>query len=232
MSNSILNHARRDGPFLPLQRKLSHSRRTISSFLDLPAELRVQVYAYVVVPSDAPFSAYHGLYFSCKQVKNELDTEGPRLLHSYISDLNRLDSAIQLSTTSAFSSPLHLHFAVNTADTKRILFSDLLELVLAHHVYSITISHGEFPKISHGNDLPPSLEWLVTLCNVLRVIPSFAMTRLNICVVIPGNGRCIAAKWWLQRHSLNPEEWNIDWRIRDIGAVDWMAEAGWTRRND
>jgi hypothetical protein len=87
----------------------------VVSFLDLPAELRFHIYALVAIPTAAPFSTYCGLYLSCKQVKNELDSEGHRVLQAHMVELSALKLGIQVSTTTAFRSPQHLHVFLDPA---------------------------------------------------------------------------------------------------------------------
>lgn len=41
--------------------------------LDLPAELRLQVYSCLATPLSSSPSGYSGLYLSCKQIRNEME---------------------------------------------------------------------------------------------------------------------------------------------------------------
>ncbi|KAI1683713.1 hypothetical protein KJE20_06218 [Pyrenophora tritici-repentis] len=56
----------------------------MASFLDLPAETRLQIYSYMAIPDTTPFSAYHGLYLSCRQVRAEMDDECGKILGEYL----------------------------------------------------------------------------------------------------------------------------------------------------
>ena len=51
------------------------SVKSSTSFLDLPAELRFKVYHFINEMNDVPMSAFKGLYLSCHQTKEEMDTE-------------------------------------------------------------------------------------------------------------------------------------------------------------
>lgn len=80
------------------------------SFLTLPTELRLQIYGLIVVPVDAPFSAYVGLYLSCHQVKAEIDTEAPKVLDLCLSDIKK--SALGMNITASANNlfpATHLH---------------------------------------------------------------------------------------------------------------------------
>jgi hypothetical protein len=44
-----------------------------SGFLDLPAELRLEIYEWVNADNTVPTSEFKGLYLSCRQIKKEMD---------------------------------------------------------------------------------------------------------------------------------------------------------------
>ena len=54
------------------------------SFLHLPTELRFHIYSYISIPDAAPFSAYRGLFLSCKQIALELIQEAPKTILTHI----------------------------------------------------------------------------------------------------------------------------------------------------
>ncbi|KAH4906326.1 hypothetical protein HBH70_108280 [Parastagonospora nodorum] len=56
----------------------------MTSFLDLPLELRYQVYFYIAIPRYTYFSTYHGLYLSCHQVRNEMNQECGSILQKHL----------------------------------------------------------------------------------------------------------------------------------------------------
>jgi hypothetical protein len=53
-------------------------------FLGLPREMRNMIYAHTAVFKDTHFSAYHGLYLSCRRVRTEMDEECGRVLTSHL----------------------------------------------------------------------------------------------------------------------------------------------------
>jgi len=56
----------------------------MSSFLDLPAELRNQVYGYIAIPHTAPLISHIGLYLSCRQIRSEMDSECAKIFRAYL----------------------------------------------------------------------------------------------------------------------------------------------------
>jgi hypothetical protein len=73
------------------------------SFLSLPAELRFQIYGIIAIPT-IPFSAYHGMYLSCRQVKSELDEEGIKAVKAYVADIAAITPGIEIKITSGIPS--------------------------------------------------------------------------------------------------------------------------------
>jgi hypothetical protein len=70
-------------PTAQLQVQLT-SLHNMTSFLDLPLELRYQVYFYIAIPRYTYFSTYHGLYLSCHQVRNEMNQECGSILQKHL----------------------------------------------------------------------------------------------------------------------------------------------------
>jgi len=66
------------------------------------------IYAQMVIPISASSEHAAGLYLSCRQIKNELDQEVPRLLQSYFSDLEVHNVGVHMSIARTFPMPLHL----------------------------------------------------------------------------------------------------------------------------
>jgi hypothetical protein len=54
------------------------------AFLRLPTELRLAIYTVMAIPDTAPFSAYHGLYMSCRQIKLEMDDQCAKVLGAHL----------------------------------------------------------------------------------------------------------------------------------------------------
>jgi hypothetical protein len=82
-------------------------------FLELPPELRFHVYAIITIPRDAPFSAYSGVYLSCKQIKAEIDQEGAKATKSYLAYLTSIIPNIAISSTKSPASLSNLHLTLS-----------------------------------------------------------------------------------------------------------------------
>jgi hypothetical protein len=89
------------------------------SFLSLPPELRCLVYAHTI-SSHETFRENHGLYLSCKLIKQEMDHEQKRVIQSHIEDLQSKYEAgggVKLSlipsTTDAISRNLQLSLPIS-----------------------------------------------------------------------------------------------------------------------
>jgi hypothetical protein len=89
------------------------------SFLSFPPELRCLVYAHTA-SSHETFREYHGLYLSCKLIKQEMDHEQKRVIQSHIEDLQSkyeaeggVELSLTLSTTDAISRNLQLSLPVS-----------------------------------------------------------------------------------------------------------------------
>ncbi|KAH7079601.1 hypothetical protein FB567DRAFT_532992 [Paraphoma chrysanthemicola] len=55
-------------------------------YFDLPVELRFQIYDLLAktIPHSAPFSEYRGFYYTCRQIKCEIDQECGPVLRKHI----------------------------------------------------------------------------------------------------------------------------------------------------
>ncbi|KAF2865772.1 hypothetical protein BDV95DRAFT_623534 [Massariosphaeria phaeospora] len=60
-----------------------------SRFLNLPAELRLQIYGYLSIPQTGPTSEGKGLSLSCRQIKHEMDIECTKQMNVFIRDIVR-----------------------------------------------------------------------------------------------------------------------------------------------
>jgi hypothetical protein len=85
-----------------------------TSFLTLPAELRLQIYTDLAIPLHTPFSAYHGLYLSCRQIRTEIDIYCGPLYAKYLSrELSMLEwASFELPPT--FLQMHHLHITIHS----------------------------------------------------------------------------------------------------------------------
>jgi hypothetical protein len=134
----------------------------MNSFLDLPAELRLRIYGLIATPTNAPFSAYHGLYLSCRQIAAELDHEAPKILKSFVSDLESCIPGAQLTISTTFLAPLHLNVTLDpdmypTRDS--VTSSHPLVSSIRLHVNSITIGWPEGCQFSLRGQVGGAL-WL------------------------------------------------------------------------
>jgi hypothetical protein len=110
-------------------------------FLKLPTELRLQIYKIVAVPHDAPFSAYAGLYLSCRQIKTELDKEAPTAINKHLATVSKFAPSVQIKTLQPFPS-LHLQLFLeryNFVDDLDAKHKEFMERILALHIPQITI---------------------------------------------------------------------------------------------
>jgi hypothetical protein len=79
------------------------------SFLDLPPEMRFQVYAYIAIPDSAPFSDYHGMYLSCKQIRTEMNKECGRVLGSHLKAIQTSLIKMSITIPTTFLAMQHIH---------------------------------------------------------------------------------------------------------------------------
>jgi hypothetical protein len=76
------------------------------SFYTLPPELRLEIYSYMAIPFEVSFWSWQGLYFSCKEIHDEMDTECGRLLKGHLQPIVvacPADSGIPLEKGVSFS---------------------------------------------------------------------------------------------------------------------------------
>ncbi|KAH7079600.1 hypothetical protein FB567DRAFT_606957 [Paraphoma chrysanthemicola] len=112
-------------------------------FLDLPTELRFQVYTIFAIPRDAPFSAYSGLYLSCKRFKAEMDQEVGKITTTYLQDLANRERDVIVSKLNSSPSLERLHLNLsNPPEDSSALFRVLTFIVklLSLHTASVNIS--------------------------------------------------------------------------------------------
>lgn len=89
----------------------------MTSFLDLPLELRYQVYSYTAIPRSTYFSTYHGLYLSCHQARNEMNLECGTILKKH---LNHLGLSLPVGTIKFHPSVFakqHVQISINSLFT-------------------------------------------------------------------------------------------------------------------
>ena len=132
------------------------------AFLDLPAELRLQIYGYIAVPYTRPFSSYIGLYLSYSQVQAEMNDECGSVLLAHLLDIQSqlLASRIDIPATFLEMQHIRLFHGEDTKAEEQKLISLDLEQVERHHYVSITFTFSGLIA-----DLPPQVRRnLVFMC--------------------------------------------------------------------
>jgi hypothetical protein len=131
------------------------------SFLSLPAELRFQIYGIIAIPT-TPFSAYRGMYLSCRQVKSELDEEGTKAVKAYVADIAAITPGIEIKITSGIPSVrLSLRLDATAYRAEPVVICDrVFSRIFGLHLSSLTIScHSRVqPRPTWGSE-----DCLVTL---------------------------------------------------------------------
>jgi len=121
------------------------------AFLSLPTELRFAIYSIIAIPDTAPFSAYHGLYMSCRQVKTEMDGECGKVLLEHLRQLQSTfqDQQYFLQLTVANTFPAMLHARLSF-DSNIYTLSDVLNELVSLHLESLTLT----PRRASFDSLP------------------------------------------------------------------------------
>jgi hypothetical protein len=78
--------------------------------LELPLELRNQIYAIIATPTEAPFFEYKGLYLSCHQIKEEMDSECPKAFEEHLIQVHEYYGA-KNSTLLTLDTNFPMHLA-------------------------------------------------------------------------------------------------------------------------
>jgi len=111
------------------------------TFLSLPTELRFAIYAIIAIPDTAPFTAYHGLYMSCRQVKTEMDGECGKVLRERLRQLQSTfqdqQGFLQLTVADTFPAMLHARLSF---DYSVYRLSDVLNGLVSLHLESLTLT--------------------------------------------------------------------------------------------
>ncbi|KAI4668974.1 uncharacterized protein J4E79_001016 [Alternaria viburni] len=118
----------------------------MSSFLDLPAELRNQVYGYIAIPHIAPLSSYIGLYLSCRQIRSEMDSECAKIFRAYLKTFQDQHQDAHLDIPETFAQMQHVRLHViptKSSNPDRQL--DTVTAIFSLHLASLSIIYG-FPE--------------------------------------------------------------------------------------
>jgi hypothetical protein len=89
----------------------------MTSFLDLPAELRIDIYGYIIgsldgAPTSARLKEYRSFLLSCSQVHNELEAEALKVTNAFLAQVQ--------SAWTITAAPLHLPTLTKLSDTVSI----------------------------------------------------------------------------------------------------------------
>ncbi|KAJ4377573.1 hypothetical protein N0V83_000398 [Neocucurbitaria cava] len=135
-------------------------------FLDLPIELRFEVYGYIAIPHSAPLSAYRGLYQSCQQIKAEMDSECVKVFKAHLLEIAAGLPGIHMEFPTTFGTMQRLHLIVREIEyfngrtryidkTPPEFCTPQFRSLLSLHLLSITISSKSERKHDPDEDLYP-----------------------------------------------------------------------------
>ncbi|KAH5600636.1 hypothetical protein HBI26_081940 [Parastagonospora nodorum] len=185
----------------------------MTSFLDLAIELRYYVYEYMAmeIPISVPFTAYLGLYLSCHQIKSEIDSECPPIMHAHITALQDSIQSAYLTIPSSFLTRQHLHVChIRQLDSPDILFpsfgyNHLLPLCKLHLATLAMVSARDVD----GSRTIALLYWVIS-----RILREEVNVR-RIVVHMPIVGKSRADDF---RHTvLTPEGVEAVWQVEGSG---------------
>lgn len=155
-------HRLRTGPKQPLPILYELCRSTADMpFLDLPIELRFEVYGYIVIPDSAPLSAYRGLYQSCRQIKAEMDSECVKVFKAHLLEVAAGLPGVHIDLPTTFGTMQRLHLVVNLLEYGNFRPPEVctLQSLLSLHLLSITISSESEREHDPGQDLDPGQDF-------------------------------------------------------------------------
>ncbi|KAJ4293438.1 hypothetical protein N0V90_008721 [Kalmusia sp. IMI 367209] len=108
-------------------------------FLLLPAELRVRVYNFLASPR-APSKDYAGFYFTCKQIRQELEEE-------YVKGFAKSFNAINASWPTPGSLQIESGMPQTIADTQNLIINTPLESMITKGSASFQITSALRPLL-------------------------------------------------------------------------------------
>lgn len=159
------------------------------ALLSIPIELRLQIYKHITIRTVAPLSVYRGVYLSCRQIKSELDNEGPKILLKYLSKLVSKIPDIQLSLPGSIFAMQHIRMTLSESitDSENSVFLHkkftILVRLLRLHLSSLTFTYERAVETatSSGASLSGSIiETVVALDN-----KTFRMSTIEITACSP-----------------------------------------------
>jgi hypothetical protein len=196
----------------------------MSSFLDLPAELRYQIYGYIAIPDTAPLSSYAGLYLSCRQIRLEMDSECIKVFRAYLTTLQDQLEETHVDLPESFAEMQHVRLNVKTLIWNPQF--DNLETFLSLHLASLSITYlvpedplPEYEKIYHDIasvfGMAIQLEREVVNCQQIR------SEHPNV----PDEDTLLYAQGYLA-HRFDDSMWTVLWE-RGVGGLSGV----WTKAN-
>ncbi|KAI4685701.1 hypothetical protein J4E81_008853 [Alternaria sp. BMP 2799] len=131
------------------------------SFLDLPAELRNQVYGYIAIPHTAPLSSYIGLYLSCRQIRSEMDSECAKIFRAYLKTFQDQHQDAHLVIPESFVEIQHVRLHVLPTSNSNLdrRFDKVTDIFLLH-LASLSIIYGFAEDLPLSNKLDHYVLWL------------------------------------------------------------------------
>ncbi|KAF2826976.1 hypothetical protein CC86DRAFT_370071 [Ophiobolus disseminans] len=194
------------------------------TFLRLPHELRFAIYAIVAISATAPFSAeYSGLYLSCRQIKKEVDSEGPKALSAHISIIAKDIPGVQLTVLNAASFPARQH--VRLALDPTISKSDLpckgaFPQIFALHLATLTISYGTEHETT---------TWLTNL--FMRNNHAINAQRVTLVLYELNTADVAADVEFHEFHLPNPPGWAREFRVEKVNEGRRRIEVDFDRKD-
>ncbi|KAF2826814.1 hypothetical protein CC86DRAFT_20899 [Ophiobolus disseminans] len=183
-------------------------------FLALPAELRDEVYKHAISLKSEPFASYEGLLLSCRQVKNEMEQEGTRLMHSHLAHLEQhipQEHGLHSKTASTFRDLRHLRLSLSKSLDKRHDpkpdTMQYLQPILDLYLESLTLSYHEADGKHFSIN---NIHWLA--CNILgnAMCPGGTLNTQRLIFDLPAMTKHQAQCWlsWQKRFdALSKPEW-------------------------
>jgi hypothetical protein len=131
------------------------------SFFDIPPEIRLEIYGYVANLNSAPFIDAHGLFLSCRQINDEMEHEGRKLLRSQYATTKRnlpTGGGILFDIPTTFHQLRHLRISLSTAVFTTYgppidpYILDQLQVILGLDLDSLTVTVHEEANAPWSDD--------------------------------------------------------------------------------
>jgi hypothetical protein len=137
----------------------------MTSFLDLPAELRIDIYGYLIGSLDGALTSarlkeYRSFLLSCSQVHNELEAEALKVTNAFLAQVQ--------SAWTITAAPLHLPTLTKLSDTVSIPIG-VPGAVKIFHYESVWVPTKRYYKLRPYISIGPLIDSLV------NSLPSFCL---------------------------------------------------------